>query len=244
MVDTTNVEEPDDLTSKQRAAELLEVEVGVSEDELQSAYQDAVLESHPDTGGDAELFKAVDDAREILLGERQPVGSSGPNNNGGGTQTRPGTTGRGGAGGTGATGASGAGQAGFGGFGGDTGQRQDGPDREVIYNAIRNLLRQQTSEERLKDKYGPEASMENVAAILTELIIAGGIDLGDVRKMLNDDFQFGSNLGEATGGLFGGDATGSGIFGGGGGLGSTDPNDYMGYGSSRGAGAGDDDDDE
>jgi len=243
MVDTTGISGPEDITSIQKARQLLEVDADASESEVQSAYQDAVLETHPDTGGDAELFKAVDDAKDIIDGEIDPA--EGPDSGG----TRPGTgpsrsgpTDPGGAStqGQGATGGSGTG---FGGFGASRTRDDDGPDREVILNGVRNLLRQNTDEETLKDKYGPNASMENVAEILTDLIIAGGIELGDIRKMLNDEFEFGSNLGDATGGLFGGSSTSGNIFGGGSGLGSSDPRDYMSYGAGKGFSGDDDDDD-
>lgn len=233
MVDTTGISGPSDVTTLEKAAQLLEVDVDSPDDEVQSAYQDAVLETHPDTGGDSETFKAVDEAKDILDGTKEPSGDSGvnrtkPDRSPGGASSSAGSAGT-------AQGQSSGGGAssGFGGFGaGGTGDR-DGPDREVIYNGVRNLLRENTDEETLKGKYGPNATMENVADILTDLIIAGGIELGDIRKMLNDEFKFGDNLGEATGGLFGGSTGAGDIFGGGGGLGSGNPDDYMSYGSSR-----------
>lgn len=243
MVDTTGISGPDDVDTRQAAAQLLEVDVDASEDEIQSAYQEAVLETHPDTGGSAEMFKAVDQAKDILDGVVEPSGSgtsSGPSRSSG-PRGRQGGSPPGGAGGSAGT-AAGSG-TGFGGFGQNTRAGREGPDRDVVYNAMRNILRQNTDEETLKDKYGPNASMENVAEILTDLIMAGGMTLGDVKKMLDESSDFGTNFGEATGGLFGG-PTGSGnIFGGGGGLGSTDPNDYMSYGSARSK-ARDDDEEE
>jgi len=241
MVDTTAVDSPDDLTSEVAAADVLEVDVGSSEDDIKEAYQDAVLETHPDMGGNDEDFIIVNRSRDILIGEREPEGGGAGAT--GSTGTRP--TDRGtSTGGSGSAGASDAGTAsgpGFGGFGANTSGRQQGPDREVIYNAMRNLLRAETDEATLKQKYGPEATMENVAEILTEMILAGGMTLGDVKKMLDVGGAFGSNLGEATGGLFGGDSASGGIFGGGGGLGSSDPADYMSYGAGQ-AGSDDDDD--
>lgn len=242
MVDTTGISGPEDVTSLQKARQLLEVDADSSESEIQSAYQDAVLETHPDTGGDAELFKAVDDAKDIIDGEKEPSGGSGSD------RTRPDTgpsRSGGPTGGTGATqdqGSGGGSGAGFGGFGASTGRQSEGPDREVLFRAVKNLLTTNTTEENLKDKYGPNASIDNVADILTDLILAGGLELGDVRKMLNDEFEFGDNLGDATGGLFGGSTGAGNIFGRGGGLGSSDPRDYMSYGAGKGFGDGDDDD--
>jgi len=242
MVDTTGISGPDDLTSIEKARQLLEVSSDASDSEIQSAYQDAVLETHPDTGGDAELFKAVDDAKDIIDGEIDPAESSDSGSGRSGTgPSRSGPTDPGGTStqGQGSTGGAGSG---FGGFGADTGRQTEGPDREVVLNGVRNLLRQNTDEETLKGKYGPNASMENVAEILTDLIMAGGLELGDVQKMLNDEFEFGTNLGDATGGLFGGSTGAGNIFGGGSGLGSSDPRDYMSYGAGKGYGDDDDDD--
>jgi len=237
MVDTTGISGPEDITSVQKARQLLEVDADASESEVQSAYQDAVLETHPDTGGDAELFKAVDDAKDIIDGEIEPADGGGSGVDSPGTGPSRGSSAGSGAGATQGSAGDSASGAGFGGFGANTGRQTEGPDREVVLNGVRNLLRQNTDEETLKDKYGSNASMENVAEILTDLIMAGGIELGDIRKMLNDEFEFGSNLGDATGGLFGGTTGAGNIFGGSSGLGSSNPRDYMSYGAGKGFGA-------
>jgi len=233
MADTTGISGPDDIDSIDKAAQLLDVDIDASDEEVQAAYQDAVLETHPDTGGDAKLFKAVDKAKDIFDGVVDPPEVQSQQQGGG----RPGaTSGRGG--GTagkepGDDSTAGGSGAGFGGFGPNTGSDTEGPRRDVVLRAITDLLEANTTEEGLKDKYGSNATMENVANVLTDMILSGGLDLGDVKKMLDDDLEFGANFGKATGGLFGGGSTSSGIFGGGGGLGSSDPQDYMQWGSGR-----------
>jgi hypothetical protein len=232
LVDTSGVSGADDIQSESDAARLLEIDVDADDGEIDSAFRDASLETHPDLGGDAEIFKAVKKAEDILQGRVDPEGGTAQD------QQQKGGRGSDGA----ATQDPGGGRGGdFGGFAGSRQRQQEGPDPDVVFDAVFNLLETQTTEERLKDKYGPLADMESVAEVLTGLIIAGGLDLGDVRKMLDEGFSFGSSMGEATGGLFGGPATDAGIFGGGGGLGSSDPADYMSYGASR---SDDDDDDD
>lgn len=235
MVDTAGVSGADDIESEEDAARLLEIDVDADDDVLDSAFRDASLETHPDTGDDPEIFKAVKKAKDILAGRVEPEGSGGTGqqrrdeepDDSGQSQREQDT-------GTGSTGD-------FGGFGGRARDDTEGPDRDVVFDAVMSLLRSNTTEEKLKDRYGPLADMESVAEVLTGLIIAGGLDLGDVRKMLDEGFSFGQNMGEATGGLFGGSPTDSGIFGGGGGLGSSDPSDYMGYGAGPSADEEDDD---
>lgn len=245
MVDASGISGQDDVDSREKAAQLLEVSVDATEDEISSAYQDAVLETHPDTGGSEELFKAVDRARDILEGEENVsdlAGRGGPppgdRPDSGGAQARGsgGTDSDSGFGGVGA-GSSARGAGGSQGFGKEASQE--------IVDAVETLLRQTTTEENLKEKYGESATIENVAEILATLIQAGGIDLGDVGKMLNDDFQFGTDMGDATGGLFGGNRSGSSVFGGGGagGIFSSDPRDYMNTGG-RGSSEEDDEDDD
>lgn len=246
MVDASGINGQDDVDSREKAAQLLEVSVDATEDELSPAYRDAVLETHPDTGGSEELFKAVDKARDVLQGEADVsdlAGRGGPpprdRPDSGGSQAGDsrGAADEPGFGGVG-SGKSARGPGGSSGFGKKASQE--------IVDAVETLLRQSTTEENLKDKYGEEATIENVAEILATLIQAGGIDLGDVGKMLNDDFQFGTDMGDATGGLFGGSRSGSGLFGGGGsgGMFSNDPRDYMNTGPSSSGGSGDEDDDE
>lgn len=264
MVDATGIEGANDVLTEETAAQLLEIEPGASDDDIQAAYRDAVLENHPDNNGDPEIFKAVEQAKDILDGilspvelqqQRQQRGEDpterDPNLNqttaggrsGGGTSTQDTSTqGTGTQGSQRDTGT--ASGPGFGGFGGASTQQTEGPDRDVLFDAILNLLRVNTTEEGLKDKYGPNATIENVANILTDMILAGGLELGDVKKMLNDEMEFGSNFGQATGGLFGGASGAGGIFGGGGGLGSSNPRDYMQWGADRQRSDEDDDQDD
>jgi hypothetical protein len=224
LVDTSGVSGADDIQSESDAARLLEIDVDADGDEINSAFRDASLETHPDLGGDPEIFKAVKKAEDILEGRVEPEEDTTQDQQ---EQEESGSSG------TATQDPGGGGTGDFGGFAGSRQRQQEGPDPDVVFDAVFNLLETKTTEERLKDKYGPLADMESVAEVLTALIIQGGLDLGDVRKMLDEGFSFGSNMGEATGGLFGGSATDSGIFGGGSGLGSSDPADYMSYGAAR-----------
>lgn len=224
--DATGIDGPDDLETLQDAAQLLGVDVDASDDEIDSAYQDAVLEFHPDTGGDPELFIAVDRARDYLKGERDPPGGRGVTQDTDEPTETEDTS-------TEST--------------SDTGgwRRAAGFDKEAskaVLDSVKKLLRQNTTEEALKDKYGEHATIDRVANILATMIINGAIDLGDVNKMLNEGIRFGPNADAATGGIFTGDRSGGGLFGGGsGGMYSSDPNDYMNFDASP---DGDEDEDE
>jgi hypothetical protein len=206
----------------EKAAQLLEVSEDADEDDVQEAYQDAVLETHPDTGGDPDIFIAVDRARDILAGERE-------------AQTGPAKD---------EAGPSGTETASSGRENQNEWRRAAGFNKEAgekVLNAVTGMLNQHTTEEALKDKYGPNATIENVAEIIAAMIVNGAIDLGDISKMLNEDIRFGPNMGSATGGIFGGGHGGSGLFdGGSGGAFSNDPEDYMSYG----AGGSEDEEDE
>lgn len=54
------------------ARSLLGVSPNASNDEIQKAWKIKALENHPDRGGDEEKMKAINVARDILLGERKP----------------------------------------------------------------------------------------------------------------------------------------------------------------------------
>ena len=54
------------------ARTLLGVGQNATKDEIQSAWKRKALEFHPDRGGDLEKMKAVNVARDLLLGERKP----------------------------------------------------------------------------------------------------------------------------------------------------------------------------
>ncbi len=54
-----------------RALRLLEIEPGSSNDEIESAFRKAARKHHPDVGGDPERFRAIVDARNLLLGRAE-----------------------------------------------------------------------------------------------------------------------------------------------------------------------------
>jgi hypothetical protein len=54
------------------ARNLLEVSHGASNEEIQKAWKQKALEHHPDRGGDPEIMKQVNVARDILVGDAVP----------------------------------------------------------------------------------------------------------------------------------------------------------------------------
>lgn len=50
---------------------ILNLEPGASTDEIKRAYRRRALETHPDRGGDAEIFRAVQSAYERAMNKRQ-----------------------------------------------------------------------------------------------------------------------------------------------------------------------------
>ena len=56
----------------QKLYEILGVPLGSSKPELKKKYRKLAFETHPDKGGDAERFKEITLAYEILSGKRQP----------------------------------------------------------------------------------------------------------------------------------------------------------------------------
>lgn len=58
--------------SLEEARNLLGVSYNASNEEIQSAWKQKALEHHPDRGGDPEMMKRVNVARDILTDEREP----------------------------------------------------------------------------------------------------------------------------------------------------------------------------
>ena len=55
-----------------KALRLLELELGSSSEEIESAFRKAARKHHPDVGGDPKEFRAIVDARNLLLGRATP----------------------------------------------------------------------------------------------------------------------------------------------------------------------------
>ena len=54
--------------------EVLGVEKGATQDEIKKAYRKLAVKSHPDKGGDPELFKQITEAYEVLSdAEKRPL---------------------------------------------------------------------------------------------------------------------------------------------------------------------------
>ena len=62
--------------SKKEAASLLGVSDGVSEDEIKAAHKKLIAQLHPDKGGTDYLAAKINEARDVLLGEKVAVGDS------------------------------------------------------------------------------------------------------------------------------------------------------------------------
>lgn len=67
------VDEINKITNKNMSKyhDILGVQPTATEEEIKKAYRKKAMESHPDKGGDAEEFKKVLDAYEILTGKKQ-----------------------------------------------------------------------------------------------------------------------------------------------------------------------------
>ena len=55
-----------------QALKILEVERGATEQEIRAAYSRLIKRLHPDGGGSEYFAKQLNDARDVLLGERTP----------------------------------------------------------------------------------------------------------------------------------------------------------------------------
>ena len=58
--------------SMQEAADLLGVQQGASEDEIEKAYKQLAFKHHPDRGGDQDMMVQLNVARDILTGKQRP----------------------------------------------------------------------------------------------------------------------------------------------------------------------------
>jgi len=201
--------DPDDVETEADAALLLDLEQPVSEDDADSRFTELTLEYHPDTGGSTELFQAIDKAHKILIGERVPEAQRGPGT-GAGTDgsdttadTGPSRTGPGGG-----TGGTGTGRGGTRPPPGDQSDRArsqaSGPSQEEFNNIvslIRDYLQRARNSNPQIDQLIEQYGLDNLAEVLSSLIVSGSIDLGDVEKIVGSGFD---NIGSGKDERFGG----------------------------------------
>lgn len=225
------VRTPEDIETVRDAARLLEVDMDASEDEITDAFRDIVPLVHPDQEGTAELFKAADDARELLIATSAAGSTPG---------TGPGTDSPRSGAGTGTAGASPGATAGTGAAGSTAPGAGQSPGEDLVDN-IEEMLRQQMTEQELRDKYFQDTEFRDVAEILASLVLSGNIDLGSLERMVSGDERFSSNIGSSTGGNF---SRGGGSNFGSSGYASSNPDDFMGYGVPDDDEDDDDDDDD
>lgn len=218
---------PEDIQTQEDALRLLDVDRDATPEEISDAMTDLYTDVHPDAGGTAELFQAVQLAEDGLTGETMILASGGrapdltqeetrdisiTGGPSGGRGRQPPTDDGpfGGGGGTqqdDVRDGPGSGPAGdFGGFGSTGGfQGEDvgfqGVDAEELVNEIKNILREKVGEERLKEAYGDIANLENVSEILAAQVLQGNIDLGDIENMIGGEDVAGSTE-AATGGVY------------------------------------------
>lgn len=209
------IEKPEDIRTRRDALRLLDIDESADSEDINDAVQAVTLDSHPDARGTEELFKAVQLAEDALTGEalidpdggRAPqddpsginisiVGLTEPPDRGRTREREPGEREPGPFGGFGADPTSGGG-VGF----------QD-VDPGGIVDEVEALLRENLTEQELKDKFGEVATFENVSEVIAAQIIQGQITLGNLGNVIGSETFTGSTE-SATGGFFSDDPRGS-----------------------------------
>lgn len=176
--------EADDVDSYADALELFGFDEEPTDDEIDDKFRDLTAEYHPDTGGSTGLFQAINRAREILEGKIQATGQpedvaeeeddTGPTAETDGEDFE-------------------TGGVQFGTIGQKIPDSEIDPQRRRVRNAVKSLLRTNTSEEVLKDRYGPNADVETLSRVLGDIILMGWIDMADVENLgSGKDERFGS----------------------------------------------------
>lgn len=185
---------PDEIEGRVDAAEFLNIDFDDDEGEANDRYTDLATELHPDTGGTKELFQALKKSKD-LFEETTPATADQRPGAEGGEDTTSGQW-REPAGGS---------------F--NVGANFDKEDVEKVRAQVEKKLRQQKIKPDIVDEFG----VEEVAEVLTFLILRGATDLGDLEKMLNQDTVFTGNTEAATGGTYTNKGRNTGPYGGGGG---------------------------
>jgi curved DNA-binding protein CbpA len=189
------VEEPSQIQSRKKALEFLGLDEEASEDDIESARRELAISLHPDQGGTPELFKALDTAAELAKGgsgseRRESSPSSGFDFDSSGAEGEAGT--------------------GWPGDVGGKGGASEGGRFDDLEGTVEEILRENAEEEELIDRFGQNATYENMAEVLAWLIVNGSITLGDVNRIVSargEAYRGGSS----TGGVFG--KGGGGIYG-------------------------------
>jgi len=179
MEEHRGYEEPDQIQGRADATNFLDIDYHASDDEANSKFTDLATELHPDQDGTTDLFKALKKSLEIVT-ETDPDTA---------TQRPGGTT----------TGTSQYGEwreAAGGSY--NVTQRFDEEDVEKVEAEVEKKLRQQDPKPDIVQEFG----VEQVAEVLTFLILRGATELGDLEKMLSQDGIFEGNAEAATGGTY------------------------------------------
>jgi curved DNA-binding protein CbpA len=173
------ISEADDVKSIDDAQRLFDLEPPITDDDVNDRHTELVLNYHPDTGGGTtELFRAIEKAEDILLGERAPEEASGKAR---GQTTTPGEPDD-----------EGVGETFTGGVGGTSSE-----DFDRLVNLVKDLLRANRGKSEEIDSLIDQFGMDEVAPLMARLILNGAIDLGDIEKMVSPggDNRFGSQRG-------------------------------------------------
>lgn len=205
---------PDDVDTVDDAARFLDLDRGAPEDEINNRYQELALGLHPDAGGNAEAFKALAKARDMLIqyaGEDQSEAEA-RTARGEGPFSQSGVS--------------------------ETGKERREQFEDTVEAVKLGLLEEHTGEDlsdfdtlelaigagrvsrdevravetALQTRYGvQDLNLDDIAEVIASLIIQGGVSLGDVNKFADSGGVF--TTGGKNGGTFGsGPRDGGGTF--------------------------------
>lgn len=184
---------PDEIEGRVDAAEFLNLDFDDDDEAANDRYTELAAELHPDTGGTTKLFQALKKSKEVFEDTTVETADQRPGNEAGADES----TGQ-------------WREAAAGSF--NVGANFDQEDVERVKAQVERKLRQQEIKPDIVDEFG----VEEVAEVLTFLILRGATDLGDLEKMLNQDSVFVGNTEAATGGTYTTKGRRSGPYGGGG----------------------------
>lgn len=163
---------PDEINSPEDAVDFLGIGGEVTQDKIDSSFQDLSLELHPDAGGTTELFQALQEARDFAE-EVKGIDFS----------------------------EEGAGEGvGLGDIF-EEGGPDPTPDDDIftpddfddLKDAIRSTLTSNFTQEELYERFGPDADIENLTKVLASLVVNGAITLGDITRIVTGETRFGGS---------------------------------------------------